>query len=463
MKKWICSLLLLGVIVCFSGCVTSVSDLIAENKYEEALALMEENPSKYIGDYDEVRYKVAENAFENNEFERVVSLLYDNHYNGASALLDKAKYNLASIAFQNNEYELAISYLENNNYEQSTSLLADINYKLAEIAIDAEMYEEAINLLTDNSNENASVLLARVFELKTAYEIETFYNEMVNEIEEFNPDKWNPDFDYMDGTDFYLRIGDTLNEIRDIIIRDNKLDNAIEMFKDVFGYEPTSITQAQKDIEQLSNDMGLEEFYDSPFCYYQGLYYVMDTLSKHSAFVRFEMTNTSGFMVIEQPYQFLQEKGISARTFAYLLGICKDMGAEIDRDSERIIVTFENTQNDSYYSRGYYYCAPNSQHDELLEYYSDLGFLINRWGCDEIGVWMDITITNPEKHDLKYLSVDAILINVSGEHLETASILLENISDSEITFTLDFYDVTMEDLIEPNCSVEFFPAIVFKD
>ena len=86
-----------------------------------------------------------------------------------------------------------------------------------------------------------------------------------------------------------------------------------------------------------------------------------------------------------------------------------------------------------------------------------------RWGCDEIGVWMDVTITNPEKYNLKYLSVDAILINVNGEHLETASVLLKNVSDTEITFTLDFYDVTLEELVEKNCSVEFFPAIVFND
>ena len=353
--------------------------------------------------------------------------------------------------------------MENNNYEQAITLLADVNYKLAEIAVDAEEYEDAVNLLVNNKNENAFALLARVYELKTACDIETFYNEMLNEIEEHNPDKWNPNFDYLDGADYYLRISDMLNETYDIIIRDNKLDNAIDAFMNVFGYEPTSVTQAQKDIEKLSADMGFEKFYDSPFCYYQGLYYVMDTLSKHSDFVRFEMTNTSGFMVVEQPYQFLKEKGISAKTFAYLLGTCKDMGAKIDRDAEKIIVTFENVQSDSYYSRGYYYCTPNSQHDKLSDFFSKLDFSIDRWGCDEIGVWMDITISNPGKHNLKYLSVDAVLINVNGEHLETASVLLKNVSDTEITFTLDFYDVTMEELVEKNCSVEFFPGIVFND
>lgn len=426
MKKLISLLLLLSIVV-LSGCSTNVDDLIEKGQYEEALAIIEEAPDKYADLYDEVRYKVAEKAFENNKFEKVISLVENNQYEGSSALLANTKYNLASAALQNNEFELAIGYLENNTHE------------------------------------DAAELLTRTYELKAAYEIETFYNKMLAEIEEYNPDKWNPNFDYMDGTDFYLRISDSLNETYDIIIRDNKIDNAKEMFTDIFGYEPETTAQAKDAIQQLTQDMGFEKFYDSPFSYYQCLYYVMDTLTKHSDHVRFEMTNTSGFMVIEQPYQFLQDKGISTKTFAYLLGTCKDMGAEIERDAEKIIVTFENVQSDSYYSRGYFYCAPNSQHDELLDFYSKLGFSIDSWGLDEIGVWMDITVSNPEKHNLKYLSIDAVLINVNGEHLETASVLLKNVSETEITFILDFYDVTMDELIEKNCSVEFFPAVVFNN
>lgn len=391
MRKWISGVVFACVILILTSCSANVDSLIAGEKYEEALALIEKNPDKYADVYDAIRYKVAE------------------------------------------------------------------------IAVKSERYDEAIALLTDNQNEKAPELLAHVYELKTAYEIETFYNKMLTEIEEYNPDKWNPNFDYLDGTDFYLRISDMLNETYDIIIRDNKLDNAIDSFEDVFGYEPTSVTQAKEAIEQLSVDMGFEKFYGSPFCYYQGLYYVMDTLSKHSGFVRFEMTNTSGFMVVEQPYQFLKEKGISSKTFAYLLGTCKDMGAEIDRDAEKIIVTFENVQSDVYYSRGYYYCAPNSQHDKLSDFYSKLGFSIDSWGCDEAGVWMNVTITNPGKHNIKYLSIDAVLININGEHLETASVLLKNVSDTAIMFTLDFSDVTLEELVVKNCSVEFFPAVVFNE
>lgn len=463
MKRPIKAFLLFIMVMCISGCSANVNDLINDEKYEEALVIIEEDPGKYADIYDEVRYRVAETAFGNSEFEKVVSLLADNQYDGATGLLDEAKYHLALIAFQNDECDIAVGYLDGNSHAQATVLLEDIYFKLAENAIDNEDYEKAITLLADNSNENAAALLTSVYELKSAFEIDTFYNEMLSEIEAHNPDEWKPNFDYLDGTDYYLRISDMLNEVYDIIIRDNGVDNAVEKFTDIFGYEPTSKTQAIGAIEQLSNDMGFDKFYDSPFSYYQGLSYVMDTLTKHSDFVRFEMTSTSGFMVIEQPHQFLQEKGISARTFAYLLGTCKDMGAEISRDAERIIITFENIESDTYYSRGYFYCAPNSQHAEISRFVDNVGVSIDRWGLDEIGVWMDITLTNPTKHNLKFLSIDAVLINVNGEHLETASVLLKNVSDKEITFTLDFYDVTMDELIEKNCSVEFFPAVVLND
>ena len=63
-------------------------------------------------------------------------------------------------------------------------------------------HEEAIILLTDNDYEEASSWLPNVYELNTAYEIEKFYDEMLNEIEACNPDKWNPNFDYIVRIDF---------------------------------------------------------------------------------------------------------------------------------------------------------------------------------------------------------------------------------------------------------------------
>ncbi|MBE6617191.1 MAG: tetratricopeptide repeat protein [Ruminococcaceae bacterium] len=98
MKKVIYAVLMLCIILCISGCSTNVNTLIEVGKYEEALAIIEESPDEYPNIYDEVRYRVAEIALKNNEFEKAVSLLDGNLYNDASALLDETKYNLASAA-----------------------------------------------------------------------------------------------------------------------------------------------------------------------------------------------------------------------------------------------------------------------------------------------------------------------------------------------------------------------------
>lgn len=391
MKRILCTILSLSILLCISGCSANVNDLISKGKYEDALALIEKNPDKYVDIYDEVRYQVAKQVIEQNDFER------------------------------------------------------------------------AIVLLTDNKNELAPTLLDTAYNSMTAVKIESFYKAMLDEIEDYNPDKLSTDFDYLETSDFYLRICDMLNEVNDIIVRDNKMDNAMQQFVDIFGYEPSSIDQAKNAIKQLYEDLEFETYYDSPFYYYKALHYVMDDLAKNSEFIRFELTETSGFVVVEKPYQFLQDKGLSAKTFAYLLGVCESMGATINRDSEKIIITFENTQSDSYYSRGYYYCAPNSQHTEILDFLSNLSFKINQWGADDIGTWMTVTARNKAAHNLRFLSINAILVNAGGKHIGTTSVLLKNVSDQEIVFKLDFDDITMKELKEKKCSVKFFPAVVIAD
>ena len=391
MKKFICIVLILCIVICISGCSANVNDLLKEGKYQEALVIVEENPSKYADMYDEVKYFVAEQAITDGD------------------------------------------------------------------------YQTAIELLKDNKYKDASVLLNSVLNLSVAVEIENEYNMMLKEIEDYNPDKWNPKFDYMESSDFYLKIKDMLDETYDIIVRDNKVDNATKKFAEIFGYEPTTIEQAKNAITKLSDDLKFNEYYDSEFFYYHVLDYVMTTLTRESEFVRFELTDTSGFMIIEKPYEFLQSKGISTKVFAYLLGSCESMGASISRDSEKIIVTYKNTQTETYWSRGYFYCAPNSQYDEIAKFSDNVSVSIDEIGLDDVGVWTDVTITNEEKHHIKYLSMNAILVSEDGKHVGATSILLEDTNKEKISFTLDFDGMTLEDVKGPKCSVKIFPAVIMSE
>lgn len=390
MKKVICVVLMLSIVLCISGCSANVSTLIEEGKYEEALVIIEENPDKYSDVYDEVRYRVAEIALENNEFEK------------------------------------------------------------------------AISLLVNNGNENASTLLAHVYDLKTACEIETYFNEMLKEIDEYNPDNWTPNFDYMDGSDFYLRISDMLNDTYDVIVRDNNVDNAQVRFVEIFGYEATSVAQAKNDINELKEQLGFEEFYDSEFCYYYSLHFLMEDILKNSDNVRFEMTDTRGFAIIEHPYLLLNEKGISAKVFAYLLGTCDNFGGEISRDGERIVITFENTEFGEYFSRGYYYCAPSTQHDKMFDFYDGLSIDYYDAYIDEDGLGVTVEFINEKQSDIKYMSINLILRDKDGNHIQCTSKLIKNTDDKNIIFEAFFDGVTFDDLPGTTYSIYYFVASVMN-
>lgn len=391
MKKYIILVLTVVLMLSLCGCSNKVDRLIEQEQYEEALLIMEKKPDKYKDLYDEIRYNVALNSFNNNELEK------------------------------------------------------------------------AIDLLTDNNYDNAQTLLNDVQNLKSAIKIEEIYNEMKKEIEEYNPDKWNPNFDYMDSADFYFKIKEMLDETNDIIVRDNKLDNAIKNFVEIFGYEPTTIEEAENALTNLSDELNFDEYHSSEFFYYHVLDYVMTTLTRESEFVRFDLTETSGFMIIEKPYSFLKSEEISEKVFAYLLGTCENMGASISRDLEKIIITFKNTQSDSYWSRGYYYCAPNSQYSKISKFNDNVKYTIEEIGLDEVGVWTENIITNEEKYNIEYISMNAILIAEDGKHVGATSILLEDINEEEIHFTLDFDGMTLEDVKGPKCSVTIFPAVIMSE
>ncbi len=462
-KRALLGLASISIVLCMSACSVDVNNLIEDGKYEDALVLIEKTPDKYSDLYDEVKYKVAESEYESDNFERVIDLLENNSYQNALELLNEAKYNMASIFFQNGEYEKALNYLENNSYKLADALIDEINFKFAEDAVDAEDYDKAIDLLKDNECKEAPAMLVHVQSIKSAIGIEHFYKEMQKEMDEYNPDKWTPNFDYLEAEDFYVRIYDMLNDTYDTIIRDNSLDKAYDAYVDIFGCEPISVQKAKESISQMKEDLGFEECLDSPFYYYWVLDYVMVHLGRNSNNVRFEMTESSGFMIIENPYEFLKESSISAKTFAYLLGTCEGLGANIERDENRIIISYKNVHVDDYYSRGYYYCSPNSHAEKLYSYVSNMLFDNYDAYLDDEGFNVTIEFASTENYRLKYLSTEWVLMDTNGKHIESASKLLTDITTDKIVFDICFKGVTEDDFPDDTYSVHYFISPVLND
>lgn len=445
MKKWICFVLLICLSIAVCGCeeqadhpATTVDQalvLMEEGNYKEALVLMEKNPEKYADVYDEVRFYVGKTAFESENYQDAVKLLQNNAHPQAAALLEEANYLLAVQLMETGEYETAIACLENNSFDGAARLLKEAKYRLACVAMEAEDYAKAIPLLENNNYLYAGTLLKEARNLGAAIEIEQHYQEILTQIDADHP-----------GTGYYTKLCDMLNEIHATLERDGHVDNASEQFAEIFGYKPKSVAGAKEDMERLQTELVTKYFYDTPFIPYTVMDYLMEIWGRPCVYTHFEMTDTHGSMFLDQPYEFIKKASISPKTMAYLLASFYDEGAQITRAGSTIIITFEKFQPNGDYSRGYLHCAPNSQEQEIEGFFMGMSFDHYDAYLDTDGLYVTVTFTPATRYYLRYLSIELMLLDINDNCVTGSSHLLENVSDSTITFTAFFEGVESKDL-----------------
>lgn len=487
MKKWICSVLLVCLCIGMGGCANKVDKLLEEGNYAQALVLMEEDPQSYGPLYDEVRFQVARTAFDSKDYAYAATLLTDNSYEGAAALLAEVNYAIACCHIENGEYEEAVPYLEGSSLEAAASLLAEARFRLAQLAMEqadyaaaiaylddnsfegteklkdearyrlASLYMEAedptpaISLLEDNSYVYSKTLLREARNLSAAMQTEHFYNELLQQISAENP-----------GTAYYMRLGDLLDETYAIIDRDGHLDNASAQFAEIFGKEPLSVEGAKSEIEELKEALQFEYFYDTPFVQHLVLDYLIEIWGRTSVYVHFEMTDSLGTMIIDYPYEFIKKMDISPKTLAYLLAACGQYGAQIIREGAQLTIAFPPTQPDGDYSRGYYHCAPDTQEQAITAFFMNKTFDFYDAYLTREGLGVTIEITTPTRYYLEYLSVDLMLRDKYGNYVAATSVLLEDISDMTVTFQVFFEGVTSQDLPDNEYMIWYFMAAVMN-
>ena len=426
MRKVVCLTGILCLMVSLVGCSNKVNKLIEEGKYEEALYLIEEDPTKYSEIIDEVKYIMALELIENGEYVKALDLL-EEASTQYSEIIDEVKYNIALECIENDDFDKALEFLEENSYE------------------------------------NASNLLKETLNLRAASDIEKCLYEMDEIINDYNPDTWVADFDYMEASDFYTILCDSLNDTYDALVKYNDIKNVETQLIDIFGFVPDGVEEAKKIIDEFKDELEYDEFCGSSFFNCFVLNYVMTELGRDSEYTRFEMTDTSGFFIVEKPYEFLSEKSISAKTFAYLLGTCIDYGAIIERESDKIIVTYENVQRDEFYSRGYFYCAPDDQTDKLNDFWekNETVELYDIY-LNNDSLEMKIILNNENGYDFKYMSFDVIISNEQGKHVQMTSKLLKNISDEDIRFSIVFDDFVETEFPDGVFNIHIYPGTVLN-
>lgn len=462
MKKWICFVLLLCLSIAVSGCTeqahtpTTTADpvdaLIAAGNYEDALALMEKNPEKYPDIYDEARFYVGKTAFESKNYQDAVKLLQNNAHPQAAALLEEAKYLLAGQLMETGEYEAAIACLENNSFDGAPRLLKEAKYRLACVAMEAEDYAKAIPLLEDNNHMYAGTLLKEARNLGAAIEIEQHYQQILAQISDDHP-----------GIDYYTQLSDTLSKIYATMEQDGHVDNVSESFADIFGYKPKSVAGAKEDIDRLRKELATEYFSDTPYIPYAVMDYLMEIWGRPCGYTHFEMTDTHGSMILDQPYEYIKKASISPKTMAYLLASFHKEGAQITRDGGTIIITFEKYLPNGDYSRGYLHCAPDSQEQKIEGFFLGMGFTHYDAHLENDGLYVTVTFTPSTRYYLQYLSVELMLINTNGDCVAGTSQLLENVSDDSITLTVLFAGVKNKDLPGSQYMLWYYLAAVMNN
>lgn len=356
------------------------------------------------------------------------------------------------------KYEEALILVEENP-EKYKDIYDEIRYHNAKISFENGDYEQAITLLENNFYSGSSEIRNKALNLKSAIEIEYYYNELLHEKDEHNPDRWIPNFYYMDGVDFYIRLNGMLDDAYDTIVKDNSLENANDKLLELFGVVPPVVSQAKSIIDMFRDESHLYKLDKMQYAQPYALDYLMDGLTKYNKFVRFEMTKSSGYMIIEKPYDFLQSKMISSKTFSYLLGVCEDYGANVSRNKDRIEVHWPYWEN----AMGYYYCAPNTQHNDLKKIYNTSTLIIEEGIIYDDGLEVNLTFDFSEKIDAKYISSSFFLANRDGFEIASVYSLKKDVNSDSIEYTIFFEDIDESDLPGDEFIINYLWTIVLND
>ena len=292
--------------------------------------------------------------------------------------LEKCEIYIQVIDFSNEEkYSEAVSFLKENravftDNDEYKSVLDEYKYLLAEQCYKNKSYVNAYDNLTDNSYTGAEELLK---------EIEPFYNseKAVDDILETYQwmGDWLDDLISKGSTyyekqmiinsgaewdTFYINRGASIVNLLNKLESKDYTDCSYDI-KDLIGYVPETKTECVKILKELQDVFitkgGLKN-YNGYFLFYV-MNYIID-----SKYVTVHRDANEGSITISQVDKYLSDKNISAKTFAYMLGIPEMYSMKVQKQADSITFTFSS------FSHNYAYCCigndeqRNKKIDEIM-------------------------------------------------------------------------------------------------
>ncbi len=294
-------------------------------------------------------------------------------------------------------------FSDENEYKK---LLDDYKYLLAEQQYKNKHYVDAYNNLIDNEHTNATKLLK---------EIEPFYNSEKSVDDILETYQWMSDWlDKMidsgssyyekqliinsgaEWDTFYINRGATIVNIQKKL-ETKTLDECSSDIKDLIGYLPENKEECKKVLAELQEVFITKGGYKDYNGYF--LYYVMNCILD-SDLVSVTRDEEQATITIKQVDKYLKEKNMSAKTFAYMLGVPQMYSMNLEKENECLKFTF------SPFSHNYSFCAINhkDESDKEVEKFianadSEMTYLYTSGGYD----YFEINLSGINKYDLEYL------------------------------------------------------------
>lgn len=306
-----------------------------------------------------------------------------------SVYSDECRFYIALSAYKDNDFKKAYEFLESNEFSKSENLINEVK----------PLYDNiiAIDKIRDNYNQ-------MLYEVKKSQSNSSLQKEV----------SW-----------FYMDLGHRLNNINDELYRTDSVDSQKEALEQIFGFTPKSIEEAKALISSL------QEVVVSDKDYYH-LPSVTEFISDNNKDISLNIDDNFGYMIINNVNSFLLERKISEETFANMMGILHDYGAEISFDDKIVIKWHKQT-------RGYDYCAPLEQQEKLQTWMDNS---VSNGRIEVISVengigYMNSVIDNPESLNFKFISIYSEFRDERGKITDTYYIRVENVTGNVIRIPVE--------------------------
>lgn len=322
--------------------------------------------------------------------------------------------NDVSKLMEDEKYDEAYAIIKKDP-DKYDSYVDECRYYLGKQATKDKKFVKAHGYFKDNEFEDAEkqlkIILSSYKSEVKAREVEKYYNEMLKEI---NAGK--------KGISYYYDLASRIDAISINTEEDVKANK--EVINDLFYIEGPSLVKVNELKKKLRDAINKDAKIDV-------ISSVTEYLWEAEDFECEFIDENTGVMIVSDVSDFLEEKNISAKSFACILATYKDYGAVITRKNETIVIRWDKS------TRGYDYCATMDEHIELADWYEVNSAIVEHTGRENGKDYFTVTIKNPENIDFRFVSVVLEFYDPTYTYAyDSVYIKEENMKDNVFTTTI---------------------------